>query len=389
MREDGPFPASEWQKLREGVVKLRRTLHAYPEISGREEHTAARIRQALVGAGVELVAESFAGHGLLFRVRGDASGPVMLFRADLDGLPLQEASGVAHASRAEFQHHACGHDGHMAMLVGAMQLLALRRDRVRGTIYALFQPAEETGFGMEACLADLHRLASFEVDQAFAIHNVPGHPKGELVVPRGPAAVASTGIRIRLHGTRAHAGEPHLARNPIHLLGELVPVLLQAPTCLPFGRAGLVTIVRIHAGEDAFGSSPDIGELNAVLRADTQEDLGAMVTRVRSEVAARARSAGLEQDLELVDAFPATTNDPAACATIDAVAAAMGLRVVVPARPFPWSEDFGHATKKWPSALIGLGAGASHAPLHSEAYDFPDDIIDAGVMLWYGLASRA
>lgn len=384
MREAAGFPADEWQKLRPGIVELRRALHAHPEISGREESTASRVRDAL--AGIEVVAEGVGGHGLLFRVRGDRDGPHRLFRADLDALPLHEGSGAPHASRTPFHHHACGHDGHMAMLAGALQLLHARRDRLDGTIYGLFQPAEETGAGMAACLAD-PRVASLRVDHAFAIHNLPGHAKGAVILPRGPAAVASTGVRVRLHGARAHASEPHLARNPIHALAEIVPLVLQAPMRLPFGRVGLATIVRVHAGDDAFGSSPDAGEINAVLRADTQDDLDTMLDDVRAQVAARSAAARLTHDIELVDTFPATTNHASACTKVDEVVASMGLRSLMPPRPFPWSEDFGHATDRWPGALIGLGAGESHPPLNSSAYDFPDDVLDVGVKLWYALAT--
>lgn len=382
-----PFPEGAWSGLQPRLVALRRHLHRNPEVSGQEAATAEAIRACLVGFGIEPVAERVGGHGLLYRIDGRPPGPVTLLRADIDALPLTEASGAPHASASAGRHHACGHDGHSAMLAGALALLHRHRENLRGTVYGLFQPAEEVGSGMAACLAD-PALRDLRVDRAFAIHNLPGAPFGAIVLPRGAAAPASTGVRIRLEGARGHASEPHLARNPIHTLAELAQVVQQAPTRLPFRRAALATLTRLEAGGDAFGSSPDVGFLNAVLRADAQEDLDAMVAHVREQVERRAGATGLSSRVELVEPFPATRNDDAAFEDVSRAAGDAGAPLVVPEGGFPWSEDFGLATQRWPSALFGLGAGEAHPPLHSGAYDFPDDLLAHGARMWWALAMR-
>lgn len=383
------FPEDAWRTLRPETLALRRALHQNPELSGAEHDTAARVRDFLARHDLKPAAERVGGGGLLYRIGGaDDHAPTLLLRADLDALPLIEGSGVPHASAVEGRHHACGHDGHSAMLAGALALLSREPAPFSGTVYALFQPAEEVGEGMAACLRD-PSLAELRIDAALALHNLPGAPLGTLIMPQGPAAAASTGIRIRLEGTRAHASEPHLARNPIPLLAELANVVQQAPTRLPFGHAGLATLVGIRAGDDAFGSSPDAGTLHAVLRADAQDDLDAMVAHVRAQCAHRANAAGMAASVDLVEPFPATVNDERAHARAARAAHAVGVPVHVPARPFPWSEDFGHASRRWPSALAGLGAGETHPPLHSAGYDFPDALLDVGVRFWWAVATRS
>lgn len=202
--------------------------------------------------------------------------------------------------------------------------LALLHDAaapIDGTLYALFQPAEEVGRGMAACLAD-PRMAALPIDMAFALHNLPGAAQGTLVLPRGNAAAASTGMRIRLEGRRAHASEPHLARNPIHVLADLASIIQQVPTRLPFGHAGLATLVGIHAGEGAFGSSPDVGTLESVLRADRQDDLDAMIAHVEEQARSRAQAAELKRPVELLvnnaSEFPSTSAENATWEALEA-----------------------------------------------------------------------
>lgn len=366
---------------------LRSAVHRHPDLSGEEGRTAARVRDFLSGQGLDAWSENVGGHGLVYRIEGALEGPSTLLRADLDALPLLEGSGVAHASQELGRHHACGHDGHTAMLAGAAAILKSRRERVRGTVYVLFQPAEETGAGMALCL-EHPALRELAVSHAYALHNLPGYPFGEVLLQRRNAAAASTGMRLVLEGATSHASEPYLGRNPIPVLADLVHLVQAAPAaCLPYGRAGLATLVHLQAGREAYGSSPESGALGVTLRADEQEDLEAMLDHLRTHVELRARAAGLKGRVELVEPFPATVNDPEAVAVVERAAAQAGLPVTFLDRPFPWSEDFGHATRRWPGALIGLGAGTEHPALHSAGYDFPDALLRAGARLWLALAT--
>lgn len=366
---------------------LRTALHRYPDLSGDEAHTTAQIRAFLQGQGIEPWIENVGGHGLVYRIEGRLEGPATLLRADLDALPLIEGSGVEHASRVPGRHHACGHDGHATMLAGAVAALHDQRQFVRGTVYFLFQPAEETGEGMAACLAH-PALRDLAIDNAFAFHNLPGLPLGTVMLHRRNAAAASTGLRIILRGASSHASEPYRGRNPIPMLADLVHVILSAPSaCLPYGRSGLATLVHLQAGSEAFGTNPGSGSLGATLRADEQEDLEAMLAYLRQQVENRARAAGLDWAFELVEPFPATVNHAEAVAAAERSVAEVGLPLLWADHPFPWSEDFGHATRLWPGALIGLGAGTDHPALHSAHYDFPDALLVPGIRLWLALVT--
>lgn len=367
---------------------LRHALHRHPELPGQERETALRLRAFLSAHGLEPIAEGVGGHGLLYRLEGTSPGPAVLLRADIDGLPLTEASGLLHASTHDGHHHACGHDGHAAMLAGALVALQPQRDALPRPVLALFQPAEETAEGMKACL-DHPALADADVARTYAFHNLPGAPAGQVLLHRGPAAPASTGLRITFSGLRSHASEPHLGRNPIPLIAEAVQLVQGAPARLPFGRSALATLVHISAGVEAYGLSPAMGLLCATLRSDHQADLEGMLDDLQRQILARARAAEIEVSFELVDSFPATISHPTASTDVAAAAEGAGLAVTWLDRPFPWSEDFGYATARWPGALIGLGAGEDHPALHSRDYDFPDALLEPGVRLWVAIATSS
>jgi amidohydrolase len=365
---------------RDDVRRLRHALHREPDLSGDEGATAARLRDWLAERGLAPVATEIGGHGLLYRVgHGRDGAPVRLLRADLDGLPLTEATGADHGSRRDGRHHACGHDGHMAMLAGA--LVRLNEDRPDGTVYGLFQPAEETGEGMARCLED-GRLADLSLDACYAIHNFPGVPLGQVLVREGVQAVASTGLRIRFTGATCHAAEPGRGRNPIPMVARLVPVVLASPGDR---EEAVAAIVGIAGGGERYGTSAGDAAIFATLRAAGSDDLDAMVEGVVAEAEHMADDADVELAWDRVEPFPATRNHPDAVAVVRRAAGATGLTVVAPERPFGWSEDFGHATARWPGALIGLGAGTGQPDLHSPRYDFPDELLEQGVALWVAL----
>ncbi len=365
---------------------LRADLHRHPDLSGDEAGTAKRVRDFLHARGIAPWAEHVGGHGLVYRLEGQLEGRTTLLRADLDALPLVEGSQATHASETPGRHHACGHDGHATMLAGALAVLHQHLRHMQGTVYFLFQPAEETGAGMAACLED-PALCLLAIDRAFAIHNLPGFPFGHVMLQRRNAAAASTGVRIVLDGATSHASEPYLGRNPIPVLADLVHVLLETPgACLPYGKAALATLVHLQAGHETYGISPKSGQIGATLRADDQEDLDAMLAHLRRHVEYRSSAAGLSGTIELVEPFPATVNHPEAVAAVERAAMTADLPLTMLERPFPWSEDFGHACRRWPGALIGLGAGTEHPVLHSARYDFPDVLLGHGIRLWLALA---
>jgi amidohydrolase len=372
-------------KLLPDLIELRRQLHLHPERSGEEKETKRRIGDFLEERGVLPLAEGIAGHGLLYRLDGLANGPVLLFRAEMDANPLGEESEKNYASLNPGLHHACGHDGHMAMLAGAILLLKARE--IESKIFFLFQPGEETGQGMLAALTH-PALLDLEIDRATSIHNLPGYPLGTVVLPKGAAAVASTGMRIALVGSSSHASEPYQGKNPIFTLADLVNAVQGAPlACLPYGHPAMITQTYLEAGKENYGSTPSSGSLGLTLRAESQEDLETLIDFLREQVESRARLAGLSGKIELVEPFPATINHAVATKAVERAAAEAGLLLKKKDSPFPWSEDFGYATRRWPGALVGLGAGENQPALHSPAYDFPDDLLILGLRFWLAAAA--
>lgn len=352
---------------------LRRRLHGAAETAHDEAETARIVRERLDAAGIDVVAEDLAGHGIL--ARSGSGRPHLLLRADLDALPMQEATGVDHA--ADTNHHSCGHDGHMAMLLAA----ATDWDPPC-TVWWLFQPAEETGEGMAACLAD-DRFPT-DLDGVVAFHNVPGHDLGTVLVRDGTAAVASTGLTIHWEGRTSHAAEPDAGANPIPLAAQLVPIVLESPR--HGDEAAVASLVEVRGGAPRFGTSAGDCSLSMTLRAGTDDALDAMIAHVVRSARDQADGTGIKVEHERIEPFPATINHPDAVEAVRSAANGLGLPLHDPG-PFPWSEDFGHATARWPGVLVGVGSGTDQPALHAPDYDFPDDLIPVGRDLWRAIVT--
>lgn len=353
------------------LIALRQSLHQQAESAFNEEKTAALVQQRLLDLGMEVVADDVAGHGILARM--GAGSKRLLLRTDMDALPVAESSGVEHAA-ATGCHHACGHDGHMTMLLGALEQLAKKPPC---EIWALIQPAEETGEGMEKCLA--HEAFPDRFDHCLAIHNVPGQPKGTVLLRQGVGAVASTGIRWAFQGATSHAAEPHNGRNPIPAVARLVPLIERAAE--DGDDLAVSALVHLEGGGPRFGTSAGDAAVSATMRAGTDDSLASMIQPITDAAEGEAKEGDFTLNVERIEPFPATMND---ADTVDVLRKAFEKADILHAEtdPFPWSEDFGHATAKWPGALVGLGSGEEQPNLHSPEYDFPDDLIGEGVNVW-------
>jgi amidohydrolase len=329
------------------LVALRRELHAHPELSGAEAGTAACLRDFLLPCGPTRVLDGLGGHGLgmVFTAPDGVPGPTVALRAELDALPIAESGARPHASRRESRAHACGHDGHMAALGGVALALA-RRPLRRGRVVLLFQPAEETGRGARAVAAD-PRWRELAPDYAFAIHNLPGYPLGEVLVREGVFTAGSVGMVIRLLGRTAHAAYPEQGLSPAAAMSRLVPALSALPTAVASGSLSLVTVVHARLGDLAFGTTPGRAEIMSTLRADSEAALEELQERARRLAAAEAARDGLGLEIDWVEDFPVTANDDLAAAVVRAAARRRQLRVAAPAEsPFRWSEDFGWFTRQ-------------------------------------------
>ncbi|KPQ07049.1 MAG: Metal-dependent amidase/aminoacylase/carboxypeptidase [Rhodobacteraceae bacterium HLUCCA12] len=364
----------------ETLVALRRALHRQPELSGEEHATAERIRDALAGQ-ADAIVTGLGGTGLAAVFDSGRPGPSVMFRAELDALPILETSAVPWRSQVAGRGHLCGHDGHMAILVGLAGVLARNPPR-HGRVVLLFQPAEETGAGARAVLAD-PRFAALACDWAFALHNLPGVAQGTAWMAPGPANCASLGLVMALHGKTSHASVPEAGVSPAPALAELIPAL----SALGTGGAmdadyRLATVTHARLGERALGIAPGWAELLVTLRATSDAQLEQMLGAARSCAAATADRHGLALDMDIEDHFAACSNHPEASRILGDALGACAIAHHPGELPLRASEDFGLFATVSSAAMVFLGAGQGQPMLHNPDYDFPDALIAPGIAVF-------
>jgi amidohydrolase len=366
------------------LLDLRRALHRLAEPSGAERATAERVASELEGL---TVFRGIGGHGLAAVIDTGAPGPTVMLRADLDALPIPESRDLPHRSRDPEYSHRCGHDGHMTMLIGALRRLA-STPPPQGRVVGLFQPAEETGVGARAVLDD-SAFAALQPDVGIALHNLPGYPLGRVVVRAGAMMCASRGLEVVLHGATSHAAEPEKGRSPAPVAAQIVQAWSAAPQLhTAFAEPVQVTVTHVVVGEASFGISPGRGRVLATLRATTDERIDGIESWLRRSATALAEAGVIAAEFRVHEVFPATRNEPRIVEVVASSATEVGLEVSRLDRPLPWSEDFGHFGQRCPIAMIGIGAGVDHPPVHHPDYDFPDDLLVPGVTLLERVARR-
>ena len=372
---------------------LRRDIHQEPELAFEEHRTAELVAARLAGWGYE-VHRGLGGTGVVGTLRR-GSGPRRLgLRADMDALPIDEASGKAWSSRRAGLMHACGHDGHTAMLLAAARHLA-EQGGFDGTLHLIFQPAEEGGGGALRMMAD-GLFARFPCDAVFAMHNMPGVPQGHLVLREGATMASSDYATITLHGTGGHGAMPHLAADPLVAAASLVMALqtVVSRNVDPL-QAAVVTVGALHAGR-ANNVIPASATMELSVRA---LDRGVRVTlerRIRELAEAQARSFGVRAEVDWRPGYAVLVNTPAETAFAREVA--LGLvgaeRVTLQGPPLTGSEDFAFMLERVPGSYLFIGNGTEDerpgggCMVHNPAYDFNDDNIPVGSAYWVALAER-
>lgn len=362
------------------LLRLRHELHQQPELSGLEVGTAARIRDFCAPDAADEVLTGLGGTGLALVFEGASEGPVVMIRAELDGLPIPEIGELAYKSTVAGQGHLCGHDGHMAILAGVSHALGRRRP-LRGKAVLLFQPAEENGAGAAAVIAD-PRFARIAPDYAFALHNLPGLPLGVAVLEEGAANCASVGLRVVLQGRTAHAAEPQNGVSPAAALVDLVPALTAlCAGIFPDPDFRLATVTHLRLGAPSFGITPGEAELWLTLRALGDSGMAALKAAALADVQRIAGRDGLGVACSWHDDFAACNNHPEATRLLRAALRAEGVDRIGGA-PMRASEDFGRFGAGAASAMFWFGAGEDHPALHNPDYDFPDALIAPGVRVF-------
>ncbi|RKE04290.1 amidohydrolase [Marinifilum flexuosum] len=368
------------------LVALRHQLHSQPELSNKEYKTAQII--------VDFV-EDYQPHeiihlgdtGRAFVFKGAEAGKTTVFRAELDALPIEENTRLKYASIYNGVAHACGHDGHMAILAGMAQQLSENPPR-KGKVILLFQPAEEVEQGARDVL--LHpKFADLNPDYMFALHNVPGQETNTILLRRGSFSAASKGMTIRLKGKTSHAAEPEKGRNPAIAISKISRELndLLNNKAL-FTDLTLLTFIYIRMGEQSFGTSAGNGEMGITLRSFENADMKVLTQKSEEIVNRIAAEENLECSIAYHEEFPATVNQDECVDMLQDLAEEHNLSYQYLDKPFKWSEDFGYFSQKYTCGFFGLGAGIDQAALHHPDYDFPDEIIETGLTIFTGLYQK-
>ncbi|MCM0036800.1 MAG: M20 family metallopeptidase [Burkholderiaceae bacterium] len=388
-------PFLNWQSE---IQAIRRDLHAHPELCYEEIRTADVVAEALQKWGIP-IHRGLGGTGVVGIIEGRSPGTGAIgLRADLDALPMQELNSFAHASQHPGKMHGCGHDGHTAMLLSAARYL-IENKNFDGTVYVIFQPAEEGGAGAKRMMED-GLFEKFPMQAVFGMHNWPGLPVGHFGLTAGPIMASSNQFHIKIRGKGAHAGMPQLGIDPVmtavHIAQALQSIITRNRHPL---EAAVLSITQIHTGS-AYNVIPTEADMHGTVRTFTIETLDLIEQRMREIIQHSAAAMGAEADFSFVRKYPPTINHPdesAFCADV--------LRSIVGAAqvndhvtPTMGAEDFAFMLQEVPGCYVWIGNGlgehrdAGHGlgpcMLHNGSYDFNDDLLPLGATYWVKLAEN-
>ncbi len=371
------------------ITAWRRHIHANPELMYDVQRTAALVSGKLRSFGCDAVVDGLGRTGVVGVIRGRKAGSrVIGLRADMDALPIKEETGLAYKSTVPGKMHACGHDGHTAMLLGAAKYLAETRN-FAGTAVVIFQPAEETGAGARAMVQD-GLIDRFGIEQVFGMHNYPGLPVGEFAMRSGATMASADDIVIDIEGKGGHAARPHLAVDTVLVGAQIVNQLqsIVARNVDPL-QSAVVSITVFEAGK-ATNVIPQYARLRGTARSLTPQTRDLLSRRVREVVEGTARLYGAKVELTYTFGYPVVVNAERQTGLAAAVAAeiAGADKVDTDCPPMMGAEDFAYMLEERPGAFIYLGNGDS-AGLHHPAYNFNDEAIPFGTSYWVRLAETA
>lgn len=372
------------------VTTWRRDFHSHPEVLYDVARTAGIVAEKLRNFGCDEVVTGIGRTGVCGVIHGrtGGNGRVIGLRADMDALPIHEETNLPYGSKTPGKMHACGHDGHTAMLLGAAKHLCATRE-FDGTIVVIFQPAEEGGAGGKAMVDD-GMMDRFSIQEVYGMHNLPGLAPGQFSLRPGPLMAATAQFKITVEGRGAHAAKPDEGIDPILTAAQMVTALqsIASRTVDPI-KAVVVSVTMFHAG-DAQNVIPQRAILQGTMRTLDADVREAAEARFKSIVEHTAKSFGAEAQLEFVRGYPATVNHLKE--TMFAADIARGIAgadgVDDDALPTMGGEDFSYMLEARPGAFIFIGNGES-AGLHHPAYDFNDAIIPTGIQYWANIAKHA
>jgi hippurate hydrolase len=384
-------------QFRAEIQAIRRDIHAHPELAYAEHRTSHKVAELLASWGIE-VHRGLGGTGVVGVLRNGSGGRSIGLRADMDALPIAEANRFAHASKHDGVMHACGHDGHTAMLLAAAKYLAETRP-FDGIVNLIFQPAEEGGAGAQKMIDD-GLFEKFPCDAVFGMHNWPGFKVGQFGTRPGPMMASGNRFEIKVTGKGAHAALPHLGVDPIYVAIQIAQGLQGIVTRnkKPIDAA-VLSITTIHAGE-AINVIPDTAVISGGVRTFDVAVTDLVEERMRRIAELTAEAHGATAQVSFSRYYPTTVNDPAQAAFAAGVAEEMVGRdnVFAPCEQTMGSEDFSYMLQARPGAyvFIGNGEGAHRLTghgegpcmLHNASFDFNDELIPIGATFWVRLVER-
>lgn len=374
--------------LAESMQTWRRDIHAHPELAFEEHRTADVVARRLAEASPDMqVVTGIGGTGVVGTLTNGNGTASIGLRADLDALPLQEQNDFAHRSKHDGVMHACGHDGHTAMLLGAAHHLAKHRDGWSGTARFIFQPAEEGLAGGRAMVEDglFDRLP---VDAVFGLHNWPGLAAGAIAVQPGPVMAASDSFEITITGRGGHAAMPHQTVDPVVVAAQVITALQTIVSrCDPLESA-VISVTQVHGGT-AFNVIPNEVSLKGTVRTLQPLVQDRTEEQLRRVVEGTCAAAGASAQIIYHRVYPPTINSAAEAAfAAETVAATFGAaRLVQDYPPSMGSEDFAFMLAAKPGCYVKLGAG-DRPGLHHPRFDFNDELLSTGAAYWVALAQR-
>ncbi|MBB6487292.1 M20 aminoacylase family protein [Rhizobium lusitanum] len=379
---------TDFEPMEAGLTGIRQHLHANPELSFEEAETARFVAEKLEAWGYE-VTRNVGGHGVVARLTSGAGKKSIAIRADMDALPILEQTGRPYASKTPGKMHACGHDGHTTMLLGAAEYLARTR-RFNGTVNLIFQPAEEAGVisGAQAMIKD-GLFERFPFDAIFGLHNHPGAPEGSWLMRSGPMMAAADTVEITITGKGGHASRPHLTIDPIVVACNLV-ISLQTVVARSIDptQTAVVTVGSIHAGE-ASNVIPESARMALSVRSFDPKIRELLETRIRQLTQSVAEGYGASVDINYIRGYPVVVNSEKETELARTVAEELvGADKVSTCNLIPGSEDFAYFLERKPGSFLRLGNGVNSPVLHSAKYDFADESLTAGAAMWARLTER-
>ncbi|MDR6303611.1 hippurate hydrolase [Nitrobacter vulgaris] len=373
--------------LQSEIAGWRRDIHAQPELLYDVPRTAAFVADRLREFGCDEIVTGLGRTGVVGVIKGRRPGggevKVIGLRADMDALPIQEETDLPYASKTAGKMHACGHDGHTAMLLGAARYLAETRN-FAGEAVVIFQPAEEGGAGAAAMIKD-GLMDRFRIDQVYGMHNNPGLPLGAFSIRPGPIMAATDSVDFRIEGHGGHAARPHLCIDPV-LAGSQLVVALQSIVSRNVDplESAVISVCEFHAGSTS-NVIPQTAELRGTVRTLRADIRDLMEKRIREVAAGVALTTGARIHVKFRRGYPVTVNHPEQTDTAIRIAKEIaGDNNVHGTPPMMGAEDFAYMLEARPGAFIFIGNGDS-AGLHHPAYNFNDDAIVYGTSYWIRL----